>query len=223
MNISLFDLDNTLLPIDSDEAWGNFMARSGAVDAEDFARRNNGFYRQYLTGTLDVREYVRFVCEGLRSCGREGSEKLRAQFMQEIIAPAIRPQALKLLDECRRAGDAVAIVTATNEFVTAPIAAALGVEELIATRLARGADGWVTGEIEGVASFREGKITRVTDWLTARGLDWNTAHITFYSDSINDLPLLEKAHQPVATNPDTRLRTIAEERGWRILNLFTAP
>ncbi|MBQ5459123.1 MAG: haloacid dehalogenase-like hydrolase, partial [Rhodocyclaceae bacterium] len=108
-------------------------------------------------------------------------------------------------------------------FVTAPIAAALGVEELIATRLTRGADGWVTGEIEGVASFREGKITRVTDWLAARGLDWNTAHITFYSDSINDMPLLEKAHQPVATNPDARLRAVAEERGWRILNLFTAP
>ena len=223
MNISLFDLDNTLLPIDSDESWGNFMARSGAVDAEEFARRNNAFYRQYLTGTLDVREYVRFVCEGLRSCGREGSEGLRAQFMREVIKPAIRPQALALLDARRRAGDAVAIVTATNDFVSVPIAQALGVEEVIATRLALGDDGWVTGEIDGTPSFREGKITRVAEWLAARGLDWNSARITFYSDSINDLPLLEKAQQPVATNPDARLRAVAEERGWRILNLFTAP
>lgn len=223
MNISLFDLDNTLLPIDSDEAWGSFMARSGAVDAEYFARRNAEFYEQYIAGTLDVHEYVRFVCDGLRRCGREGSEKLRAQFMQEIIAPAIRPQALALLDAHRRAGEEIAIVTATNDFVSVPIAQALGVEDVIATRLARDVDGWVTGEIDGVPSFREGKITRVAEWLAARGLNWNKACITFYSDSMNDMPLLEKAHQPVATNPDARLRAVAEERGWRILNLFTAP
>ena len=223
MNISLFDLDDTLLPIDSDEAWGNFMARSGAVNAAEFARRNAEFYEQYVAGTLDVRAYVRFVCEGLRRCGRAGSEKLRAQFMQEIIRPAIRPQALALLYECRRAGEEIAIVTATNEFITAPIAAALGVDALIATRLARGADGWVTGEIEGIASFRAGKITRVSEWLAARGLDWDSAHISFYSDSMNDLPLLEKAHRPVATNPQPNLRAIAAQRGWRILDLFSAP
>jgi HAD superfamily hydrolase (TIGR01490 family) len=140
--------------------------------------------------------------------------------MAEVIGPEIRPEALALVEQHRAAGDEVVIVTATNEFVTEPIARAFGVEELIAVKLARDGDGWITGDIDGVPSLREGKVHRVAEWLRLRGLDWGHAHITFYSDSINDLPLLEKVDHPVATNPDERLRAIAKQRGWRILDLF---
>jgi HAD superfamily hydrolase (TIGR01490 family) len=125
-----------------------------------------------------------------------------------------------LIERHRAAGDEVVIVTATNEFVTTPIARAFGVEELIAVKLAKGGDGWITGDIEGVPSLREGKVHRVAEWLQLRGLGWDDAEITFYSDSVNDLPLLEKVQHPVATNPDGKLRAIARERGWRILDLF---
>jgi HAD superfamily hydrolase (TIGR01490 family) len=141
--------------------------------------------------------------------------------MREVIEPAITPQALALIDAHRRAGDQLCIVTATNAFVTRPIAQRLGVAELIAIELERGADGWITGEIAGTPSFREGKVERVRQWLGARGLDWNDATITFYSDSRNDLPLLEKADHPVAVNPDPALRQIARQRGWRVLDLYS--
>jgi len=140
--------------------------------------------------------------------------------MDTVVAPAIREQAIELVKQHKDAGDQVVIVTATNEFVTAPIARALGVDELIAVRLARGADDWITGEIDGVPSAREGKVTRVEEWLADRGLDWGSVDSTFYSDSINDLALLEKVDHPVATNPDDKLRVLAAGRGWRILDLF---
>ena len=141
--------------------------------------------------------------------------------MRDSVQKAIKPQALALVQEHQRLGDTVAIVTATNEFVTRPIAQAFGVSELIAVELERDAHaGWYTGAIRGVPSFREGKVTRVEQWLQARGLAWDGVHTTFYSDSINDLPLLEKATVPVATNPDARLRSLAVARGWRILDLF---
>ena len=137
---------------------------------------------------------------------------------------AIKPQALELVHAHQRAGDRVVIVTATNEFVTRPIAQAFGVDELIAVELARddgpGGTGWYTGSIRGVPSFREGKVTRVEQWLQSQGWGWDGVHTTFYSDSMNDLPLLEKASVPVATNPDARLRALAAERSWRILDLF---
>jgi HAD superfamily hydrolase (TIGR01490 family) len=132
----------------------------------------------------------------------------------------MRAEALALVQQHRAAGDQLVIVTATNEFVTGPIAQAFGVEELIAVRLERGPDGWITGEIVGVPSLREGKVTRLGQWLAARGLGWADVEVTFYSDSTNDLPLLEAVDHPVATNPDVRLRAIAGERGWRILDLF---
>ena len=135
---------------------------------------------------------------------------------------AIRPQALELVQAHQRAGDVVVIVTATNAFVTRPIAQAFGVDDLIAVELERDETqgGWYTGAIAGVPSFREGKVTRVNEWLAARGWGWDSVHTTFYSDSMNDLPLLERVHVPVATNPDERLRALALERGWRILDLF---
>lgn len=223
--IALFDLDHTLIPIDSDYAWGEFTIERGWTDPVEFKRQNDAFYAQYQAGTLDVRTYVRFATEAVCRQGATNSIAAHADFMRAIVQKAIQPQALELVQQHQRAGDAVVIVTATNEFVTRPIAQAFGVDELIAVELERdtgpGGTGWFTGDIRGVPSFREGKVTRVTQWLQARGLDWDTVHTTFYSDSINDLPLMEKATVPVATNPDDRLRAVAQERQWRILNLFT--
>ncbi len=220
--IALFDLDHTLLPIDSDHSWGEFTQAIGWTDATEFKRRNDEFFAHYQAGTLDVHDYVRFATEAIRLRGREASLAARERFMREVIQPRLLPPALALLEAHRRAGDQLVIVTATNEFVTEPIARALGVDALIAVRLARGTDGWITGEIEGVPSMRAGKVQRVGEWLAARGLAWDVVETTFYSDSMNDLPLLERADHPVATNPDDRLRAIALQRGWRILDLFAS-
>jgi len=218
--ITLFDLDHTLLPIDSDYSWGEFTQQIGWTDRDEFKRRNDEFYAHYVAGTLDVHDYVRFAVEALRGRGAAAYEEAHARFMREWIAPNLLPAALDLVRGHQQQGDLVAIVTATNELVTRPIAAALGVPELIAVELQRDAAGWITGEIAGVPSMREGKVVRVGQWLQARGLDWLDVETTFYSDSTNDLPLLERVEHPVATNPDARLRTIALERGWRILDLF---
>ena len=218
--IALFDLDHTLLPLDSDYAWGVFTTTLGWTDPVVFGQRNDAFYAHYQAGTLDVHDYVRFATEAVRLQGPQQAKQAHERFMAEVITPAIKPQARDLVKKHQDAGDAVAIITATNELVTRPIAQAFGVQELIAVELARDAQGWITGEIAGVPSFREGKVTRFEQWLAAR--DWSQAptDITFYTDSMNDLPLLERVHHPVATNPDARLRELAVSRGWRILDLF---
>ena len=208
--LTLFDLDHT-----------EFTIRIGWNDPVEFARRNDEFYAHYQAGTLDVHDYVRFATESVRQRGPEAAATAHAQFMREVIAPAIRPEALALLRQHQQAGDTVLIVTATNEFVTRPIAQALGVEELLSMQLARDASGWYTGEIEGTPTMREGKVRRMEQWLAERQLAWEGVESTFYSDSMNDVPLLEKVDHPVATNPDPRLRALAQERGWRILDLFT--
>ena len=218
--LALFDLDHTLLPIDSDFAWGEFTRTIGWTDPVEFKRRNDAFYKDYQQGTLDVHDYVRFATAAVRARGAEAAAAAHARFMEGVIAPAIRAAALQLIAAHRAAGDEVVIVTATNDFVTRPIARALGVTELIAVELEKDPDGWITGEIAGVPSFRAGKIARVEQWLAARGRTWADVESTFYSDSINDLPLLEKVRRPIATNPDARLRALACERGWRILDLF---
>ena len=220
LKLALFDLDRTLLPLDSDHAWGEFTTRLGWTDAAAFKRANDAFYAGYQAGTLDIDSYIRFAVEAVRQRGKVQAEAAHARFMREVIEPAIMPQALALIDAHRRAGESLAIVTATNEFVTRPIARRLGVENLIAIELERGADGWITGAIAGTPSFREGKVERVRQWLNARGLGWGDAKITFYSDSCNDLPLLEKADHPVAVNPDPALREIARRRGWNVLDLY---
>lgn len=221
MRLALFDLDHTLIPLDSDHAWGEFTVSLGWRDAQGFSKANDGFYADYKAGTLDIQRYVRFAIEAVRERGMAASQKAHERFMHDVIEPAMREPARALLRRHQTAGDTVVIVTATNEFVTRPIARAFGVDELIAIELERDARGEPTGAIQGTPSFREGKIARVEQWLAARGLDWSRVqHSTFYSDSINDLPLLEKVHEPVATNPDARLRAIALERGWRTLNLF---
>lgn len=224
MNLTLFDLDGTLIETDSDHAFGDYLVRSGWVDAVEFKRRNDAFYADYQAGCLDLASYVAFATSAWRHRPMVEAEALRARFMSEVMEPAIRPQARALVQRHVEAGDLVAIVTATNEFVTGPIARAFGVEHLIALRLQRDGQGRVTGAIDGVPTFREGKIGRVEDWLRDLGhAAGRTAfeRITVYSDSINDLPLLEWATHPVATNPAASLATVATDRGWPILRLFT--
>ena len=220
-DLCLFDLDDTLLPMDSDHAWGEFMVRSGWVETAEFARRNDAFYAQYKAGQLDIQEYIAFATEPLRSRSTAEADAAHRQFMAEVIAPNLRRAALELVREHQSRGDLVALVTATNDFVTAPIAQAFGIVDLIAVRLARGAGGTITGCIHGTPSYREGKVTRVQEWLAERGNTWTDfGRISVYSDSVNDLPLLERATDPVATNPTPALRQIAEARGWRVLKLF---
>ena len=220
LRLALFDLDHTLLPIDSDYAWGQFTIELGWTDPASFARRNDQFYAQYQAGTLDIHAYVRFATEAFRLRGPAAADAARRRFMQEVIEPAIRTPALDLIDRHRQAGDRLVVITATNEFVTRPIVQRLGVDELIAVQLARDTNGWYSGEIEGIPSMREGKVQRMTHWLLEQGLDWNGIEATFYSDSTNDLPLLTRVQHPVATNPDVRLREHAQALGWPILELF---
>ena len=219
--LCLFDLDETLLPLDSDHAWGEFITRLGWVDAAEFTRRNDAFYAKYQAGQLDIHEYIAFATEPLRARSPAQVAAAHRQFMAEVIAPNLRPKALELVREHQARGDLVALVTATNDFITGPIAQAFGIPDLLAVRLERDAGGTITGRIAGTPSYREGKVTRVREWLAQQGLTWDRfGHSSVYSDSVNDLPLLELATDPVATNPSPALRRIAETRGWRVLNLF---
>ena len=221
MNLTLFDLDGTLLPQDSDHLFGEFMVARGWADGAEFKRRNDAFYADYLAGRLDMTAYVDFATRPWRD--REPADIAAASqtFMGQWVQPLLTDVARALVAQHVQAGDHVVVVTATNEFVTRPIAQAFGVQELIATELARDASGRVTGAIRGVPSFREGKITRVHAWLQAQGVDWSSVtRSTFYSDSTNDLPLLEHVSHPVVTNPSPALERIALERGWPLLKLF---
>ncbi len=217
-----FDLDHTLLPIDSDYSWGVFTTTNGWVDPVEFGQQNEKFYAQYQAGTLDIHEYVRFATAAIKQQGEQKFAVAHQRFMQDVIRPAMKDAALALVRQHSQVGDAVVIVTATNELITRPIADAFGVPALIAVQLEREAvsGGWITGDILGTPSMRQGKVVRVEAWLAARGLTLADVDSTFYSDSINDLPLLEQVNHPIATNPDDRLRAIAQARGWRILDLF---
>jgi len=221
MNLALFDLDGTLIPKDSDHAFNEFAVTLGWADAFEFRRRNDGFYEDYLAGRLDIAAYVEFATSPWRHRSEAELAKASERFLALVVRPMLHPAALALVQRHRDAGDLVAVVTATNDFVTRPIAALFGVDELIATELERDAHGRVTGRIAGTPSFREGKVARVRDWLAARGQALTDfEHSTFYSDSTNDLPLLECVSAPVATNPGPALERIAHERGWPVLKLF---
>ncbi len=218
--LTLFDLDNTLLPIDSDHQWGEFLTRQGIVDGEWYRRRNEEFFEQYKAGTLNMDEFLTFVFAPLAQTERKRLDALHVEFMREVIALQIKPSALALVKQHQDAGDLCAVVTATNAFVTEPIVRAFSIPHLIATVPAQ-ENGRFTGAVRGLPCFRENKVTRVEQWLESMGLYWGSfSHSTFYSDSKNDLALLEHVTEPVVTNPDAALLGIAQERGWRILRLF---
>jgi hypothetical protein len=221
--IALFDLDHTLLPLDSDYSWGRFTAGLGWVDAAEFDRRNETFFRDYRAGTLDIDAYVAFATAAFLAQGQAAAEAAHARYLQEIISPEIRPQAVELVQQHRKQGATTIVITATNEFVASPVARLFGPDLVMAVELQRdAATGWFKGLVRGVPSFREGKVSRIGSWLSGQGLGWADVDSSFYSDSINDLPLLERVNNPVATNPDEPLRAIAQNRGWRILDLFGA-
>ncbi len=222
MNLALFDLDGTLLPIDSDHAFGQFMVDLGWADPQAHARANDRFYRDYQAGCLDIHAYIDFATSAFRERSLQEISQACAQFMQQIIAPALTDAARDLVERHRSAGDQLAVVTATNDLITRPIAQAFGVQVLLATELERAPDGRPTGRVQGQASLQHGKVQRVQDWLATQGLTRSAFDsVTFYSDSINDLPLLEWATHPVATNPSAALADIAQQRGWPVLRLFS--
>ena len=219
MNLTLFDLDNTLLNGDSDFEWSQFLIRIGVLDRELFEAKNLSFYEHYKAGTLDIHEFLDFQLKPLSRHSRKTLDEWHQRFMREQATGMITQPARDLVDRHRAAGDVCVIITATNSFVTAPIAREFGIENLIATEPEH-KDGEFTGNVADVPCFREGKIIRLDNWLAARG--WNLdsfADSTFYSDSLNDLPLLCRVKHPVAANPDPTLRLHAEQHGWRIINL----
>lgn len=220
--LALFDLDGTLIPRDSDHAFGEFLVRLGWADGESFRQANDRFYEDYLHGRLDMAAYVDFATAPWRERPPGELAEVLARFVDEIVRPMLHGTALDLVRRHRDAGDRLAIVTATNEVVTRPIAALFGIDTLIATELERDAAGRVTGRIAGVPAFREGKITRVQQWLAGQGLALGGfGRSTFYSDSTNDLPLLDRVSHPVATNPGAALEGHARQRGWPVIRLFT--
>jgi HAD superfamily hydrolase (TIGR01490 family) len=219
--IAMFDLDHTLLPLDSDYSWGRFTAGLGWVDRAEFDRQNEKFFRDYRAGTLDIDAYVAFATAAFLAQGQAAAEAAHARYLQDIIAPEIHPQAIELVQDHRKQGATTIVITATNEFVASPVARLFGPDLVMAVELQRDeATGWFKGLVHGVPSFREGKVQRIESWLAQQGLAWADVDSSFYSDSINDLPLLERVNNPVATNPDDTLRAIAQNRGWRILDLF---
>ncbi len=221
MNLALFDLDGTLLPKDSDHLFGEFMIAQGWADGVAFKQNNDAFFADYQAGRLDMQAYIEFATAPWRQRSAAELEAASRAFMAQWVQPLLTEAARALVTRHVAAGDRVVVVTATNEFITRPIAQALGVHELIATELERDEHGNITGKISGTPSFREGKITRVHAWLQAQGLQWpQVRRSTFYSDSTNDLALLEHVSHPVATNPSPELEHIARARGWPILKLF---
>jgi len=219
LKLVLFDLDNTLLSGDSDFEWAQFLIERGVLDREVYEARNQAFYDQYKAGTLDIHEFLDFQLKPLSRHPRTQLDTWHAQFMQEKILPIINRKARELVDRQLREADLLAIITATNTFVTTPIAREFRVEHLIATEPEQ-SSGEFSGKVAGVPCFREGKITRLDAWLKQRGASWEGVKESwFYSDSLNDLPLLERVSNPVAVDPDPTLQAHAEKRGWPIISL----
>lgn len=216
MSLAIFDLDNTLLNGDSDHAWGEFLCEKGIVDADEYSRANDYFYEQYKNGGLDIFEFLSFALKPLAEIEPEELNKLHQQFMQEKIEPIILPKAEELLAKHKEQGDFLLIITATNHFVTGPIAKRLGVDEIIATDPEQ-IDGRYTGKVAGTPCFQDGKVTRLNSWLEKQGHSLEGSY--FYSDSHNDLPLLERVTYPVAVNPDDILEEHANNSLWPVLDL----
>jgi len=219
MRLALFDLDNTLLAGDSDYEWGQFLVDHGVLEREVYEAQNRTYYEQYVAGTLDIHEYLGFALRPLAEHAAGDLGSWHAEFMRLRIRPMITPAARALVRRHVDAGDLCAIVTATNSFVTAPIAREFGVADLIATE-PETRNGRFTGRVAGTPCFREGKVRRVDEWLAARGQRLEAfAESAFYSDSHNDLPLLERVTRPVAVDPDAALAEAARRRGWAMISL----
>lgn len=219
MNLALFDLDNTLLTSDSDFEWAQFLIEQRVLDREVYEARNLEFYKQYKAGTLDIQKFLDFQLKPLSRHSRIQLDVWHNEFMAKIILPLIAPGARELIYKHMLGGDLCIIITATNRFVTAPIAQALGVNNLIATEPEQ-KNGEFTGQVSGTPCFREGKITRLENWLDNRNLTWlSFLESWFYSDSLNDIPLLNKVTRPVAVDPDTTLKSYAKKNRWPIISL----
>ena len=216
MALAIFDLDNTLLNGDSDHAWGQFLVDRGLVDAEAYQKANDYFYQQYLKGGLDINEFLAFSLNPLSEHTRATLEQWHREFMAEVIAPMRLPKADALLTKHRQQGDFLLIITATNRFVTGPIAEALGVDDMLATD-PEIVDGRFTGKVSGIPCFQAGKVTRLAQWLEQN--QHTLVGSYFYSDSHNDLPLLEKVDNPVVVDGDDTLLTEAAKRGWPAISL----
>jgi HAD superfamily hydrolase (TIGR01490 family) len=217
--LAIFDLDNTLLAGDSDHAWGDFLIARDLVDGKHYKATNDRFYREYTAGRLDINAYLEFSLKVLSELPMAKLDQLRDEFMEAVIEPLILPKAEALIAQHRKLGDFLLIITATNDFVTRPIAERLGVDELIATN-AELVAGRYTGKVSGTPCYREGKVTRLNEWLAKTG--HNLERSSFYSDSHNDVPLLEVVDYAIAVDPDKELRRIAGERHWRIMSLRNA-
>ncbi len=216
MALVIFDLDNTLLGGDSDFLWGEFLIKNGYVDATEFAAQNKQFYEDYQAGTLDIMAYQRFALKPLSEQSMPTLDKWHAEFMQDFIEPIVLPKALALVNEHQRKGDRVIIITATNTFVTRPIGVRYGIEELLGTN-GEITQQRYTGEVDGIPTFQAGKVTRLKEWLTVEGETLEGSY--FYSDSFNDLPLLEVVDHPVVVDGDDTLLEIAKQRNWPTISL----
>ena len=217
MKLAIFDLDNTLIAGDSDYEWGEFVVRKGLVDATAYAAQNAAFYEDYKSGQLDIIAYQRFALAPLVGIPVEQLRALHQEFMQTVIEPLALPKALALIEQHRSQGHQLLVITATNRFITEPIVRWLGVDEIIATDPDFDEFGHVLGDVVGIPSFQEGKIQRLQQWLMQKGLA--VSETWFYSDSRNDLPLLQQVNHPVAVDPDDVLRDYAQAQGWPIMSL----
>jgi HAD superfamily hydrolase (TIGR01490 family) len=219
LELALFDLDHTLLSGDSDYEWGNFLIEKHVLERESYAARNDHFFGQYKAGRLDIHEFLDFQLAPLATQPRAQLDEWLGEFMRTKVRPMIRKKGQDLVQRHLRQGHLCAIVTSTNAFITAPIAREFGIEHLLATEL-EVRDGKFTGKPSGTPSFRLGKVTRLAEWLGERGQTLASFSASwFYSDSLNDLPLLERVTHPVAVDPDETLRSEALSRGWTIISL----
>jgi len=216
MTLAIFDLDNTLIAGDSDHSWGEFLVTEQRVDAQQFQRANDQFYADYVAGDLNIFAYLEFSLQPLTSMSMDELAQLHQQFMRQVIEPMQLPKARALLQQHRDAGDRLLIITSTNRFIVEPICHSLGVSELLATD-AEIVDGRYSGKVAGTPTYKEGKVTRLNSWLQEQ--DETLEGSWFYSDSINDLPLLLEVDHPVAVDPCPALQQIAAEKNWPIISL----
>ncbi len=216
MALAIFDLDNTLIAGDSDHSWGEFLVDQNIVDRQLYKRMNDKFYADYESGCLDIFAYLEFSLEPLTRFTLEELDKLHQQFMRDVIEPMKLGQAEALINHHRQAGDRLLVITSTNRFIVEPICKSLGIDEIIATDL-QIIDRKYTGRVEGTPTFKEGKVTRFNQWLKEQKTSSEGSY--FYSDSINDMPLLMEVAYPIAVDPDPTLRKEAESRNWKIISL----